>query len=262
MSLLIEGRIAQFIFLVIICAISLLMVELAKRREIKIRRLPAMDSLREGVGRATEMGRPLHFTTGSGRTGLMHQDAAPQILAGLSVLGHIAVLCGELGARIINTISNPDVLPVSTEIIREGYRTAGHPESFNEDDIRFISSDHFSYAAGVMATIEREQVATNIMIGGFWAESLMFAETGARLKAIQIAGTAKYNQLPFFIAVCDYVLLGEEIYAAGAYLSKDPLEVGGVVGQDVVKVLVIIMILIGSLLATGGNFWLKTILGM
>jgi hypothetical protein len=221
-----------------------------------------MDAIEEGVGRATEMGRPIHFTTGSGRTGLMHHDAAPQILAGLSTLGHVAFLAGQMGARIINTLSNPDVLPISADIIRTGYLSAGNPELYNDDDIRFISSDHFSYAAGVMATIEREQVATNIMIGGFWAESLMFAETGAKIGAFQIAGTAKYNQLPFFVAVADYVLIGEEIYAAGAYLSKEPEEVGAVVGQDATKIIVICLIIAGSILATLGNTVLNGLLNL
>lgn len=252
----------QFVFLVVLCAISLVAVELARRRQFNIRKLPAIDALAEGIGRAVEMGRPVHFTTGSGRTGLMHQDAAPQILAGLNILKHVVALCGKYGATMLNTISNPDVLPLTHKLVEEGYRTSGHPELFKPDMIRFVSSSQFAYAAGVMATIEREKVATNFMIGAFWAEALMFSETGFRTGAFQIAGTAMVEQISFFVATCDYVLIGEELYAAGAYLSKDPMDVGGIVGEDISRVVVIAFIVVGAIAATFGSFWLRELLSI
>ena len=95
-------------------------------------------------------------------------------------------------------------------------------------------------------------------MGAFFAESLLLAETGNAAGSIQIAGTARPEQLPFFIAACDYTLLGEELYAASAYLSHQPVILGGLKGQDFVKMLITIALLIGVILVTLG--WGETFL--
>jgi len=89
-------------------------------------------------------------------------------------------------------------------------------------------------------------------MGAFFAESLLLAETGNAAGSIQIAGTARPEQLPFFIAACDYTLMGEELYAASAYLSHEPLMLGGLKGQDLMKVLIVALIIIGVVLVTFG----------
>ena len=86
-------------------------------------------------------------------------------------------------------------------------------------------------------------------IGMFWAESLILAETGAMSGAVQIAGTDAISQLPFFITACDYTLIGEELYAASAYLSREPVLLGAIKGQDYSKALILVLIVVGTLLA-------------
>jgi len=76
-------------------------------------------------------------------------------------------------------------------------------------------------------------------MGYFMAESLLLAEVGAGVGAIQIAGTDVDSQLPFFFTACDYTLIGEELYAAGAYLSKEPMLVSALKVQDFGKFLFI-----------------------
>ncbi|MEO0085895.1 MAG: DUF6754 domain-containing protein, partial [candidate division WOR-3 bacterium] len=61
------------------------------------------------------------------------------------------------------------------------------------------------------------------------------------------------HQLPFFITACDYTLIGEELYAASAYLSREPLLLGAVKGQDFAKSLVILLIVLSSLVAIALN---------
>ena len=78
----------------------------------------------------------------------------------------------------------------------------------------------------------REKPAAIFLQGTFYAESLILAETGNSVGAIQIAGTDSEHQLPFFIAACDYTLIGEELYAASAYLSREPMLLGSLRGQD------------------------------
>jgi len=98
----------------------------------------------------------------------------------------------------------------------------------------------------------REKPGAIFLQGTFYAEALILAETGHSVGAIQISGTTSVTQLPFFIAATDYTLIGEEMFAASAYLSKDPLMLGTIKGEDLTKLIFIIIIGIGVILETFG----------
>ncbi|MCX6827418.1 MAG: hypothetical protein NTV06_09195, partial [candidate division Zixibacteria bacterium] len=110
----------------------------------------------------------------------------------------------------------------------------------------------FALAAAINGIMVRERPAANIFMGAFFAESLLLAETGNAAGSIQIAGTAEPEQLPFFIASCDYTLMGEELYAASSYLSHEPLLLGGLKGQDFIKAILVVIIIVGIVLLTFG----------
>jgi hypothetical protein len=118
-----------------------------------------------------------------------------------------------------------------------------------------MAGESFGYSAAVNGWMMRERPATNIFLGEFTAESLLLAETGNAAGAIQIAGTARPEQLPFFIAACDYTLIGEELYAASAYLSKEPMYLGSLKAQDLFKVLISVAIIAGALAVTFQWSW-------
>jgi len=96
-------------------------------------------------------------------------------------------------------------------------------------------------------------------MGRFFAESLILAETGASTGAIQVAGTDDMTQLPFFITACDYTLIGEELYAASAYLSKDPMQKGTIKAQDFLKAIEVVLLVLGIAAATSGMWWFTNI---
>jgi len=101
----------------------------------------------------------------------------------------------------------------------------------------------------------RELPATNLYLGKFYAESLLLAETGALAGSIQIAGTDEIPQIPFFIVACDYTLIGEELFAASAYLGREPILLGSLKAQDYAKVAIIAVTIIGLILVNlGENF--------
>ena len=142
------------------------------------------------------------------------------------------------------------MMPVTEEAIRDAYSAAGRPDQFNSDDVRFLSNQQFAFAASVAGVMWREKVAASFLFGSYFAEAMIFAETGQQLGAIQVAGTPTTTQIPFFIAACDYVIIGDEFYAASAYLSREPTALGSLVGQDVVKGLLLAIVVFGSLFAT------------
>jgi hypothetical protein len=127
---------------------------------------------------------------------------------------------------------------------------AGKPDLFKDDANFFITSDQFSYTAAVDGIMLRRKPAANFFMGSYFAESLLLTETGASTGAIQIAGTDSDHQLPFFVTTCDYTLIGEELYAASAYLSKEPIQVGTLRGQDLGKAFILGVIGVGTVVAT------------
>lgn len=239
-----------FLFILVI-GLSVAMVIIIKKaqkgKKPFIRKINGLEAIDEAVGRATEMGRPVHFSPGIASLG---EEAAAQTLAGLSVLGYVGKLTAKYDTPLIVTIRVPEVLPIAEEVVKQSYLAEGKPDAYKADNIRFLSNEQFAYAAGCLGIMTREKVATNIMMGAFWAESLIFAEGGFAAGSIQVAGTANNHQLPFFIAACDYTLIGEELFAAGAYLSEDPLQLGSIAVQDIGKILAIVLIAIGTITST------------
>jgi hypothetical protein len=143
---------------------------------------------------------------------------------------------------------------------------AGEPDLFKEDANFFITSDQFSYTAAVDGIMLRKKPAANFFMGSYFAESLLLTETGASTGAIQIAGTDSDHQLPFFVTTCDYTLIGEELYAASAYLSKEPIQIGTLRGQDLGKAFILAVIGVGTAVATigvmAGADWPRLILDL
>ncbi|MDX1382392.1 MAG: DUF6754 domain-containing protein [Thermoanaerobaculia bacterium] len=222
-------------------------------REVRIRRIPGIDAIEEGVGRATEMGRPVLYVPGIDEL----QDI--QTIAAMLILGQVSRTVAEYQSDIVVSCCIPIVREVADEVVRAGYYQAGHPDAFRSSDIRFISSEQFAFCAGTSGIILREKPATNLYLGRFFAESLILAETGFMNGSIQIAGTAEPTQLPFFVAACDYTLIGEELFAVSAYLSRDPRLVSSLQASDWIKVVCVWALGLGTAAATCGFLLLKTL---
>ena len=249
--MLVSGRIFALGMLIALWIFIVGAMEMAKKKLPTFRKLSGLDALPEMVGRAAEMNRPIHYTTGLGE---LTGTVAPQLVAGLSVLGYVSELAAKYGVKVIYSVYQAQVMPIATELMREAYIRAGKADAFDaEGQIRYLSGEQFAYATAVQGIAERERPAANIMIGPFYAESMMFSETFFRIGAIQLAGTARGYQIPFFAVICDYLLIAEEIYAAGAYLSKDAVQCGSIQGQDLGKLIAWILMFIGVLATAAGS---------
>lgn len=208
-----------------------------------IRRITGLNAVDEAVGRATEMGRPVLMIPGLGGLDV-------PTLQAMSVFGHIARAVARFGDRVILPTADPQLTGVAEEIIRDAYQDAGRPELMESNDVRFLTSQQFAYASGVAGILNRERPAASFLFGSFYAESLIFAEVGQQVGAVQVAGTDQTNQIPFLITACDYVIIGDEYYAATAYLSRNPTLLGSIVGQDYCKLLLMVLIVLGVICAS------------
>ncbi len=218
----------------------------AKRNHIFLRRIPGLDAVDEAIGRSTELGKPILYLTGA------HDMSDPSTIAAAVILGRVAQRTAAYETELMVPHRDPITMAVCQEITKQAYLEAGKPDLFKEDSNFFITSDQFSYTAAVDGIMLRKKPAANFFMGSYFAESLLLTETGASTGAIQIAGTDSDHQLPFFVTTCDYTLIGEELYAASAYLSKEPIQIGTLRGQDIGKAVILTAIMIGTVLATIG----------
>lgn len=230
--------VAALLYITIVIATIIL----ARRRDIYVRPIAGLRAVDDAIGRATEMGRPILYIAGLTGVGDISTIAA------MLVLGHLARRTAAYETPLLVPCQDPLVMAIEREIVRESYLEAGRPQAFNPDNIFYVTDSQFGYVAAVDGLMMRQKPAANFYMGYFFAESLILAETGNATGAIQIAGTDADTQLPFFITSCDYTLMGEELYAASAYLSRDPVLLAQLKGQDLGKIVIFLLLLVGGLL--------------
>ncbi|MBN2829415.1 MAG: hypothetical protein JXR56_03725, partial [Candidatus Cloacimonetes bacterium] len=235
------GLIASIIF----GALVFVIIGLARRgKDLYLRPIAGIQEIDNAIGRATEMGSPILFVPGL--SGI--SDVAT--LAGLQILSQVAKKAAEYDTPILVPCRDYIVLPIAQEIVKEAHYEAGRPDTFDPSSVFFLTDAQFAFVAGVNGIMVREKVATNFYMGMFYAESLIMTETGNSIGAIQISGTDAVTQIPFFITTCDYTLMGEELYAAAAYLSREPMMLGTLKAQDYFKFLILFFVILGTVLST------------
>lgn len=235
---------AAMLLIVLFVGPILLSIRRAKKgTEYFIRRIAGIDAIDDAIGRSVEMGRPMSFT--SGLAGI-----SPVLYACLGVLRHIARRAAVFGSKLFVPSYDPEVMVLADATLQQAYRDERKFARYDPTSVRYLSSEQFAFAAGYMGLVHREQVAGAFLFGTFAAESLILAEAGQQVGAVQVAATISNEQIPFFITSCDYTLIGEELFATGAFLSKDPVQTGSLKGQDIAKLVILVLILFGIAQAT------------
>ncbi len=231
--------------ILVFCGLVIFYIQYARSgKKLSVRKIPALAAVDEAVGRATEMGRSCLFVPGI-------QDMNDiQTIAGLTVLSHVARTAAEYGSHVEVPTCRSLVMTTARETVEASFLRAGRPDAYNENLVYYVTDEQFGYVAHLTGKMAREKPAACFYMGSFYAESLILAETGNSVGAIQVAGTAQPSQLPFFVASCDYTLIGEEFFAASAYLSGEPEQLGSLKGQDMGKIFVGVIIIAGCILAT------------
>ncbi len=229
------------ILILVFIGSTLFFLWMAKRgRTPYVRPIGGIAALEEAVGRATELGRPIYFAMGGTDLKMIQTHAA------LSILSHLARVCASLRANLVALVRQPDVFPYTEELMREAYKAEGMLDQFDaEDQVRFLSPDSIVYATTVGRLVEENKAGCALFFGAFDFTSLLMAEPGAQSGVIQIAGDPGLAQIPFFVCTCDYTIIGEEYFAAGAYLSDDPALRGSLRSQDGIKVVYAALLLAG-----------------
>lgn len=236
-----------------LCVLVYIGIIRAKRKPPEVRVFPALEHIDEAVGRAAEMGRPVHFSTGVGG---LHDEWAPVTTAGLAIMGEVAKACGKYSVPMRYTTVLSYLVPIAEDLIKFGYDTAGHVELYNPDMVVYTGEEQRALMSAMMGYIMRERPAVNMLFGATKYETINFLGTGAIAGCMQFGGTPRLYYLPVMLVTCDYCLLGEEVYAAGAAVTKEPSQLGSIKGTDHFKLLVVGLMMISLALALAGSkFW-------
>ncbi|PKN79591.1 MAG: hypothetical protein CVU48_04950, partial [Candidatus Cloacimonetes bacterium HGW-Cloacimonetes-1] len=211
---------------------------------VYIRPIAGLEEIDNAIGRATEMGRPVLFVPGWGSLG------EPSTISAMMILNQVAKKTAEFDVRLISPHCDYFVAPLAQEMVKSAYSEVGRPDSFIQSDIFFLNDNQFPFCAGVNGITIRERAATVFYMGYFNAEALLMTETGNQCGSVQIAGTDAITQIPFFITTCDFTLIGEEFYAASAYMSRDLELISMLKAQDYFKIIVVFLVLVGVILST------------
>ncbi len=202
-----------------------------------IRDIAGLSALEDAVGRAAEMGRPVSFVPG------LTDIGDPATVAAMSMLSTIAYRAAKLRTRVLVPNYSALTFPVARTVVGDAFLRAGHEAAYDPDDVMFFTSRHMTYTMAVIGLLTRQKPAASFLAGHFYSESLILAETGASIGAVQIGACDAVSQLPFFITTCDYTLIGEELFAAGALLSEDPLARSTIATHDWFKAAAALLIL-------------------
>jgi hypothetical protein len=158
--------------------------------------------------------------------------ASSETWAGLTVLSELANESAACDTPLVVTVADPTVLPMAQSILRRAYERHGNPQGYDPIQVRFIAPEPMAYGAGVMGTLERESMSGSAMIGAFGDEYLFLGETGARKGLKQVAGANDPRTLSLIYASADETLVGEEMYAGGAYSTRLPIQVASLLTED------------------------------
>lgn len=216
--------------------------------ELYVRRIAGIDAVDEAVGRAAELGRPVSFSTGLTKV-------SPVLYACLGVLSYVAKKNAVYRSKLIVPQNDPESMVIVEDTVRDAYRAAGRVSSFDPGSIVFLSESQFAFASGYMGIVHRERVAAAFLFGYFAAESLILAEAGQQVGAMQVGASVSPEQVCFFICTCDYTLIGEELYASSAYLSREPVQLGSLAAQDYGKLIIFLIIVAGVLFSSLESFY-------
>jgi hypothetical protein len=242
------GNLVGLAFAVAALGLMLGYAAIATRRGTRpLREIQTFQRLQRAIGLAVEAGSRLHLSLGRGNF------LSTQVGVGFSGLGILDQI-----ARSTSISDKPPVSSAGEAILsilaQDTQRSAANDLGGEFDPLRarLTGVTPLSYASGTGALIEEEGVGANLLVGNFGTEVALIAEAGERAGSPTLGGTDNLSGQAVLFASADHPLIGEEVFASGAYLGAGKLHHGSLYAQDVLRWVLIIAILAGAILKLVG----------
>ncbi len=236
--------------LVLFLGLLLLFGFLGRRWPTSFRAIPAFDGLRRAIERAVEAGQRVHVSLGTGS--VVGQESAPAF-AGLAALSGIAHTTSMSDRPVVATTGDAALAILARDTLRTAYQAVGAAELYEPTAGRLLAPTPFSYVAGLPLVLATEDVSVHMLAGSFGVEAALAADFGERVNAFVIAGTDDVQSQALFFATAEHPLIGEEIFATGAYMGVGGLHPASLRAQDILRWALILLMLGGTVLSTFGE---------
>ena len=208
-----------------------------------LRKIEAYDRLTRSVGLAVENGTRLHISLGRGS---LFTTRGASALAGLAMLHRLTQRTSLSDRPPVVTTGDASLAILSQDTLQAGYRAAGAEDQYQYTTGRLTGLTPFAYAAGTIPVTKDEQVSTNVFLGDYGSEAALMADAAERDNSTLIAASDGISAQSVFYATSQDPLIGEELFAAGAYVGAGPVHEASLTVQDVLRWLIILAIVVGS----------------
>jgi hypothetical protein len=240
------------IVLLIVVIITLIYHERARvgRLTLNLRPLPGLDIVRQALANGAETGRAVHLSPGPGS--IAGRGNTAETIAGLLAAERVAAEAALNGASILCSSGDAVAHLALRGSMRQAYQRAGLGQDYRPSSIQLLAhQDPMAYASGVTTLYGRQKLEASQMLGGFDQDLLLASEVGAQLGVPQLIGATSTTAQPLALLTADHTLIGEEIYAAEAYLANTAVAQSRLKTQDALRTVLIVVILI---VAVAGAF--------
>lgn len=253
----VSGRLFEFIGLILILVLVTVFLHLGRSKKYlrDVRPLPAIEAIPEAVGRCAETGRILHFCC----FGDYKEDYASMVMAAQEILARTVQICGDMGVKIHISSMDAPTLAATEDIVRTGYQKAGKPEMYDRGMVHYVGGGG-SWDVSIQEYFLREKPGSSLIFGALRHQCISTLGAGAMVGALQIGGTPRIWYQGHLLAMCDYTLIAEELYAAPAYISKYPASLGTLAGQDFFRLYLMALLVISAILVSAGTGWWTALL--
>ena len=233
-----------------VSAFLLLIITVWKRRSPSVvRELPALVRLYRAIGLSVEDGTRLHISLRHG--GLLNARGG-SALAGLAALRLISERTSVSDQPPVASAGDPTLGLLTQDTLQAGYQAAGVEELYVPTSGRVTGFGPFGFAAGAMQITSNENISANILLGHFGAEVGLLTEASERENVTVIGASDDLAGQSILFASSQDSLIGEELFASGAYIGAGPSHMASLTVQDVLRWVIVLVLFAGAFLKFAG----------
>ncbi|HTP02924.1 MAG TPA: DUF6754 domain-containing protein [Anaerolineales bacterium] len=232
------------LLVVVIAAVLLLvLMRLQRKASPRFRTIPALSRLYRAIGLSVEDGTRLLI--GLGNTSLLTRSAGAP-LAGLGMLRRLTERTSLSDRPPVAVAGEAPLALLAQDTLEAGYQGAGAGEYYQPTNGRLAGLTPFSAAAGTIPMLGDEDVSAAVFMGHFGVESALLADAAERANAFAVGSSDDLAGQTVWFASAPETLIGEELFAASAYISGTPEQIASISVQDVLRWVIIGALLLGS----------------
>lgn len=224
-----------------------------RRQAFSLRSIPAYAILTPTIGASIEANHPMHLSYGSAGLG---GNSTVLALASSELFYHVARRATIGDASPILTVSDTSAIPLAHDTLRRAYASQDLLIRYRAGNVRWYPSGARSlvFAVALSAMLRDDDVHANVLAGSFGAELALIADTAIRRDQVLIAASDQPEGQAIAYATSSELLIGEEMFAARAYLDDDPRASGHAAAMDTLRWLLIAFIFTAALSAGNEGF--------